>query len=247
MSDELQILKNRFNELFNRSLNRGTYFYSDFLNLYEQTVLYDEIKFGYTLFGGFEDAERKIAIFGTENDIGYASSPPVCLLKIAPLSRKFSEELTHRDFLGSLIGLGIKRETLGDIIITENCGYLFCLESIAKYIIDNLTKVRRTAVFCEFADGLPTNVLPKPKESFFTVSSMRLDVLISAVYNISRSKSSVLINSDKVAVNGRLISSISKNIEIGDIVSVRGFGRFKCTDIVGETKKGRMKLLCDVY
>lgn len=247
MADELQILKNRFHELYTRSRNRGIYFYSDFLNLHEQTVLYNEIKFGYTLFGGFDDAERKIAIFGTEEEFGYAPSPPVCILKIAPLSQKFSEELTHRDFLGSLIGLGIKRETLGDIIITENCGYLFCLESIAKYINDNLTKVRRTSVYCEFAEKLPENALPEPKEKLVIVSSMRVDVAISAIYDISRTKSAALVDGEKVFINGKMTNSVSKSVELGDTVSVRGYGRFKYKEIAGGTKKGRTRIVCDVY
>lgn len=247
LADEFQILKKRFHELYTRSQNRGIYFYSDFLNLYEQTVLYEEIKHGYTLYGGFEDAERKIAIFGTEEELGYAPTPPVCILKIAPLSQKFSEELTHRDFLGSLIGLGIKRETIGDIVITQNCGYLFCLESIAKYISDNLTKVRRTSVYCEFAEELPKNSLPEPKEKLVIVSSMRVDVAISAIYDISRTKSSALVDAEKVFINGKIAKSVSKSVELGDTISVRGYGRFKYKEIAGGTKKGRIRITCDVY
>lgn len=247
MADELQILKNRFKELSTRSKNRGIYLYSDFLNLYEQTVLYDEIKYGYTLFGGFEDAERKIACFGDENDLGYPPSPPVVIICIEPLSAKFSDDLTHRDFLGSLIGLGIKRETLGDIIITENKGYLFCLETIAQYIIDNLTKVRRTSVSCSICDTLPENILPQPVDKTIIVASLRLDGIISAVYNMSRTKSSVLINGEKVFVNGKLTTNNSHPLKEDDIISVRGYGRFHCTKILGDTRKGRTRILCQIY
>ena len=82
MADELQILKNRFKELYERSRNRGVYFYSDFLNPYEQTILYNEIKFGFSLFGGFNDAERKIAIFGTVEDFGYEPCAPIVIIKV---------------------------------------------------------------------------------------------------------------------------------------------------------------------
>lgn len=247
MADELQILKNRFKELSNRSQNRGIYLYSDFLNLYEQTVLYDEIKYGYTLFGGFPDAERKIACFGDENDFGYPPSPPVVILCIEPLSAKFSDDLTHRDFLGSLIGLGIKRETLGDIIITDNKGYLFCLETIAQYIIDNLTKVRRTSVSCSICSELPESALPQPKEKVIIVSSLRLDGAIASVYDLSRSKSSALVEGEKVFINGKLTKSTSKNVEMGDTVSVRGYGRFRYVGILGDTRKGRIRIKCEVY
>lgn len=247
MADEISILKKRFKELNERSRNKGIYFYSDFLNLYEQTILYNELKHGYNLFGGFSDAERKIAVFGNEDEFGYAPQPPVKILKVSPLSQKFADDLTHRDFLGSLMGLGIKRETLGDIIISDNCGYIFCLEGMAKFIIDNLTSVRRTSVYCEECDALPENALPAPEEKLIIVSSLRLDTLISAIYNISRSKSSALIEGEKVFINGKLASSISKPIENDDTISVRGYGRFKLVEILGSTKKDRLRIKCNVY
>ena len=247
MADEISILKNRFKELSTRSRNRNTYFYSDFLNLYEQTVLYNEIKYGYTLYGGFEDAERKIAVFGAEDELGYEPTPPVSLICVSPLSQKFSDDLTHRDFLGSLMGLGIKRETLGDIIITENKGYVFCLDNMVEFIKDNLITVKRTSVSCEICDSLPENALPKPTEKLLIVSSMRIDAAIAAVYNLSRSKSSALVEGEKVFINGKLVTGISKNLEIGDTVSVRGYGRFRYTEIFGGTKKGRTRINCEIY
>ena len=247
MADEISILKKRFKELNERSRNKGIYFYSDFLNLYEQTILYDELKHGYTLYGGFLDAERKIAIFGSEDEFGYPPQPPVKILKVSPLSQKFADDLTHRDFLGSLMGLGIKRETLGDIIISDNCGYIFCLDNMAEFIIDNLTSVRRTSVFCEECEALPENALPSPEEKLIIVSSLRLDALISAIYNISRSKSAALIEGEKVFINGRLVHSISKLVDVNETISVRGYGRFKIIEILGSTKKDRLRIKCNVY
>ncbi len=247
MADELQIFKNRIKELAERSKNRGIYFYSDFLNLYEQTILFETIKYGYTLQGGYEDAERKVACFGDENDLCYPPEPPISIICIEPLSTKFSDTLTHRDFLGSLIGLGIKRETLGDIIIKDNVGYLFCLESISKFIIDNLTKVKHTSVSCSMCTELPQNILPEPTEKMIITSSFRLDAAISAVYNISRSNSSSLVDAEKVFINGKLTTSSSKTIEIGDTISVRGYGRFRYIAFLGNTKKDRTRILCEIY
>lgn len=247
MADELQILKNRFKELSNRSMNRGIYLYSDFLNLHEQTILFNEVKFNFTLTGGYPESERKIACFGNENEFGYPPAPPITTILIEPLSQKFSDELTHRDFLGSLIGLGIKRETLGDIIINDNKGYLFCLESISPFIIDNLTKVKHTSVSCSICDILPDNILPQPTEKTVIVSSLRLDGIISGVYNISRSKSSSLIDSEKVFINGKLAKNNSIPLKEDDIISVRGHGRFRFKEISGDTRKGRIRVLCEVY
>ncbi len=247
MADETQILRNRFKELSNRSHNRGIYTYSDFLNMHEQTLLHQELKYGFTLYGGYEDAERKIACFGNEDDFGYAPEMPISILIIAPLSEKFSDDLTHRDFLGSILGLGIKRETLGDIIIKGNKGYLICLNSIAQYIIDNLTKVRHTSVYCELCDTLPSDALPQPTEKTVIVSSLRLDGIISAVYNISRSKSSALIDGERVFINGKLTTNNAVPLKENDIISVRGQGRFRFKEISGDTRKGRIRILCEVY
>ncbi len=247
MADELSILKSRFSELYNRSRNRGVYCYSDFLNLYEQTVLDSLLKYGYTLYGGYEEAERRIAVFGDENDFGYPAEIPVNIVCISPISEKFSDDLKHRDFLGSILGLGIKRETLGDIIISDNKGYVFALESISQYIVDNLTKVRHTSVSCEICESIPENALPKPKEKIVIVSSLRLDVLISGVYDISRSKSSSLIEGEKVFINGKMCKSNSLNIENSSLVSVRGYGRFKYTEILGNTRKDKIRILCEIY
>lgn len=247
MANEADILRNRFKELHNRSATRNIYVYSDFLNAYEQALLENEIRYGYTLYGGYPDAERKIACFGDERELCYEPDPPLTIICISPLSHKFSDDLTHRDFLGSLIGLGIKRETLGDILISNNKGYLICLETIAQFIKDNLTKVKHTSVSCEFCTEIPTEDLPKPTEKMVIVSSLRLDVLISGVYDISRSKSSALIEGEKVFINGKLTKSNSINIENGSMISVRGYGRFRYTEVLGTTRKDRIRILCEVY
>ncbi len=247
MADEKEILKKRFRELYNRSQNRGIYVYSDFLNAYEQALLEEEIRYGYTLRGGYPDAERKIACFGNENDFGYSPCPPIEIICISPLSEKFADDLNHRDFLGSLMGLGIKRETLGDIVINKNKGYLICLDTMANYIIDNLTKVRHTSVTCERCNEIPLEDLPQPKEKMVIVSSLRLDGIISAVYNLSRSKSSSLIDGEKIFINGKLIKNNSASLKENDIVSVRGKGRFKFKEVLGDTRKGRIRILCEIY
>ena len=90
----------------------------------------------YEISGGYEDAERVIVRFGSEDELGYEEAYPITLLRIAPLQSKFADDLTHRDFLGSLMNLGIERDVLGDLLINEKCAYLFCKESVADYIID---------------------------------------------------------------------------------------------------------------
>lgn len=237
---EEQALKKRFEELSRRADDRGYAVYSRFLGLSEQetlrmTRLYSEV----SLFGGFEGAERKVARFGSDG-----SFPIVCL-KIQPVAMKFADKLTHRDFLGSLTGLGLQRELLGDIIIKDNVGYLFCLEAAADIIISGLCKVCHTDVKCSVCLQPPTEAaLPDCRS--FTVASLRADAVVSAVYDLPRSESSRLFEAERVMRNGRVISA-SHQLEDGSIVSVRGVGRFIFVSVERETRKGRLRILARVH
>jgi RNA-binding protein YlmH len=247
MEKEEALLIKRFKELENRSYNRGVYEYSDFLNIYEQDLLFRNINTSFSLFGGYENAERQIAVFGNEEDFGYSPSYPIVCILVSPLMQKFADDLTHRDFLGSVLGLGIKRETIGDIIIKNNTGYIFCLNTIADFITENLKKVRHTSVKCEKVTETPEEVNPESTEKFIIVASERLDVIIAEIYNLSRSESNNLFLAKKVFVNGKLTENNSHKIKTGDIVSVRGFGRFNWLGTSGETKKGRLKATVEVF
>ncbi len=244
--EEVLLIK-RFKELENRSYNRGVYEYSDFLNIYEQDLLFRNINTSFSLFGGYENAERQIAVFGNEEDFGYSPSYPIVCILVSPLMQKFADDLTHRDFLGSVLGLGIKRETIGDIIIKNNTGYIFCLNTIADFITENLKKVRHTSVKCEKVTETPEEVNPESTEKFIIVASERLDVIIAEIYNLSRSESNNLFLAKKVFVNGKLTENNSHKIKTGDIVSVRGFGRFNWLGTSGETKKGRLKATVEIF
>ncbi len=246
--DDINLIRNRSSDWAERAYNRGVYSYSDFLSLAEQNEL-KKMKFpvNITLYGGYPMAERCIAVFGSESDFGYAASPPVTFIKIEPLAQKFSDALTHRDFLGSLMGLGIKRETLGDIVIKENSAYLICLESMAKYITDNLFKVKHTSVSCTLCDDVPQDITPELKYNELIVASERIDVLISAVFNLSRTESQKRIEDETVFCNSLLITSTSAVLKEGSVISVRGKGRFIYDGVLRSTKKGRNVIAVRVY
>ena len=132
----------------------------------------------YTLFGGASDTERVMARFGAPEEIGYTADFPIRCILIRPKDKKFSERLTHRDYLGTLMGLGIERDTLGDIVIREEGAYLFANEEIAPYIIDNLSRVRHTDVYATLTDTLPEGELYRTREVKVQVVSPRADALI---------------------------------------------------------------------
>ena len=238
----------RFEELAQRSDERGYAVYTDFLGLSEISELC-AMRFSVpvNLWGGYENAERCVACFGDREYFPDNTDYPIKCILIKPVNQKFADTLTHRDFLGSLMGIGIRREVLGDIIIYENCGYLFCLDTIADYIIENLNQVRHTTVKCEATEEIPTDVLPQPENREIIVSSERLDVIVSAIYKMSRSQVLPLFNTEKVFVNGAVKQSPSATAEVNDKISVRGFGRFIYKGVLRTTKKDRLVISVDVF
>lgn len=238
----------RFTELAERSFERGYNVYSDFLSISEISELKTvRLPVPVTLWGGWNGAERAVACFGEREPSADNGDYPVKCILIEPVSQKFADALTHRDFLGSLMGLGIRREMLGDIIISNNRGYLFCLDSVFEYITENLKQVRHTTVICRAADSIPDDAFPIPLEEEHIVSSCRLDALISAVYSLSRSKAQELFEKERVFVNGIVKTSPSFVPAQGDKISVRGFGRFIFGGELRRTKKDRLVVKTDVY
>lgn len=230
------MIEKRFNELYNRAFEKHYHTFTEFLNLEEQSILISSY-LPSTKFGGYSLAERIIAGFG--DDVRKSDFPIVCLC-ISPVNKKFSDKLTHRDYLGAVMNLGIKREMLGDIIVDENCAYLFCLSQISEYITDNLRRIRHTTVKTELIDTLPEDLISQPESCETIVSSLRIDVLVSAVYKLSRNETSKLFSCGKIFVNSKLTENASYTVKDDDIISVRGFGRFTFLQQLRKTKKDRI-------
>ena len=251
MQEQEQHLQKRFSDLSRRAFAQRRYTYTEFLTLAEQDVLlrtsFTQNSAPFELLGGFDGAERRVARFGDEALCGYAESLPVVCLHIAPVSQRFADALTHRDFLGALMSLGVKRGVMGDIILSENSACLFCLESIAGFIESELTQVRHTTVTCAVLAEPSGLVTAEPEEKSINVASERLDGVIAAVYNLSRNEAQALIKEGKVFVNSRLKENASFVPECGDIFSVRGHGRFVFDGISGTSRKGRLFVTVRVY
>lgn len=146
---EDRLLKKRFSELAARADSQGYWTQTAFLSPAEQALLLTlRLPFPPVLDGGYLYAERRIAAFGSEALFGVPYASPVVCLCMEPLSHRFADELTHRDFLGSLMGLGLEREVFGDILLQGNTGYVFCLDAMAPFIQENLTQVKRTSIRC---------------------------------------------------------------------------------------------------
>lgn len=251
MSDETELLKKRFSELAAKSYNADIFTFTDFLGLAEQSV-FETVKrqlggVKYTAFGGADGAERVMLRFGDEGDLGYEVPFPITALKISPKDKKFAEKLTHRDFLGALLNLGIERSCLGDIIIIDNSGYLFCKDSIAEYIRSELFRVRRTEVTVSLVDTLPEGELYKTEELTVQVSGERLDAVIARVFSLSREDAQNLFAKRLVFASGKEISSTSYTPKADEKISVRGHGRFIYRGVSSLSKKGKLNVIIEKY
>lgn len=247
---ELQQLKKRFLELSNRAWRQNLFTFTGFLSLAEQDMLWQAVKEAgafVSLEGGIAHAERRMARFGNPEDFGYEEPFPICCLLIEPVQEKFADAFTHRDFLGAIMNLGIDRSTVGDILLDQKRAYVFCQETMADWLMENLAQVRHTNVRChrvESAGALPERKL-MPKEE--QVASLRCDGIVAAVWNLSRSQSQTLFSQKKVFVNGRQQESGSALLKPGDVVSVRGMGKFIFREEKHTTRKGRLVVGIELF
>lgn len=223
--------------------------YTDFLDPYQRKLCYSFInRFNEVSFfekGGLESSERKSIIMYPRHMNNNDVESPIQALRIDG-SFKF-KELTHRDYLGALMRLGIKREKIGDILIHKNYGSIITFKEISDYIKYNLEMINKESVFIT---EIETSELVEVEEEFveknITISSFRLDAFISAILNLSREKSSTLIKSGLVKVNWQTIDAVSREIYENDLISVRGFGRMKVSRFLGKTKKDRNKVIVKI-
>ncbi len=253
MNDEEQLLYKRLIELANRAYKNNIYTFSDFLSLSQQEILYQAARdksfapIKYDVFGGYENCERKMARFGSEADFGYEVEYPIRCIKVEPLAKKFAKEYTHRDYLGSLMSLGIDRKKFGDIFVDGMEAYIYADESTADYLLENFVSVGRNSVKCSFSELPETYKKAALKEATIQVASPRADAIIARVYNLSRKDTIPYFTEKKVSVNGHIVENNDKILSAGDSVSVRGFGKFNILTEGGLSKKGKLNLNIEIF
>ena len=246
-----ETLKKRLTELANRSYGQGVYCFTHFLDLAGRSDFMSLVPslppVPWTLFGGAEGCERQMLRFGSEDLCGYDQPFPIAILRLAPLSAKFAESLTHRDYLGSLMALGMERELLGDIVVRKDAAYLFCEERIAPYIAEHFVQARHTSLSAEIIPELPEGALFETKRMLVQVASQRVDALVAHVFKMSRGDAQALFPAGKVFVSGRLGESPGPAPRPGDVISVRGFGRFRCCGVESLSKKGKENTAVELF
>jgi len=194
-------------------------------------------------YGVYEDCERKMVAFYTEDK---PETFPIDLLKITNKS-KF-KSLAHKDYLGSIMALGIKREMYGDFIVEDDHCYVPVVSEVTSYIMNNLTHLGNCPCKIDILDQDICNV---PKLKFDTrtiiITSLRLDNVIPGICNITRGNGNTLISNGSVMINHIECMKKDKLIKPNDIVTIRGYGKYKVSDIVGETQKNRLKIAIKKY
>ncbi len=201
----------------------------------------------YGFFGGFPDANRKILALYHDYSADYINEelPIVCLT----FTFRSEDRLDHRSFLGSFMALGLKRDTIGDIVIKDGLAQAAVTETAARDITASISRIGRAGV--KVTDSRPFELTLEEtcqfREIGCTVASLRLDCVVAAAAGISRDKAASLIRTEKAEVNHLPVTSLSSEVKEGDILSIRGCGRFVLSGINGISKKGRIHIILKKY
>lgn len=259
--DGAELFAARVTELAARAA-RGEIAVGDFYNpheIREASSILERNGYGgsFAFYGGCPGAERArlvalpdYALYGfdtPEDAAASAAADDVAVLRVAGSGYR---ELTHRDFMGAILSLGIKRSVVGDIIPDEDMhgAYVFCGADIAPYIAENLTKVASDTVRT-FVTELPAGFSAEKKTVPVsdTVASPRADSVVGSLARVSRERAKELIVSGAVEINYDTATKPDAAVRAGDIISIRGTGKFKIVSIDGVTRRGRLRLEAGKY
>lgn len=203
---------------------------------------------GLFYFGGYPDAERKMLCYlpdYLEESSLYVDDSPVACLRATFYD---GDSPSHRDFLGGLMGCGVERDVLGDILVSKGSCDFFVTAQIAEYIQQNFLSAGRAKLHI---DSIPLSqvqaIVPEFTEIKDTLASLRLDSVVSTGFRIGRSLASQYISAGKAAIDGLPCEKPDKLIDEGMKISVRGLGKIKVHSVSGQTKKGRIWVVIHRY
>lgn len=236
-------------DLFELCERRGEAVFSSFLDGGEKALIEDSfcMPYGYNtmFYGGYEGSERRMLGVFPEWEEPSGEAFPITVVKFdVPKFR----ELTHRDYLGTLMSLGIDRSKTGDILTDENGAYIVLESDMAQYVQTNMTKIANAGVkgrVVSAAEFVPP--VPLTEERACVAASSRLDAVIAAGYSLSRGISERLVREGCVKLNHRETLNRSVQLCEGDLISVRGHGRIRLKHIGNNTQKGRLHIIVEKY
>ena len=210
-----------------------------FLTEEEQAMLGKIASYDYNVayFGGYNDAKRKMfGVFPEWQEVDFSEYP----VKIIQFIKKYPKDLTHRDYLGTILSLGIERNKIGDILVDENGAYVFLSDSISD-VVCGIEKISNCGI--KTREVLLDDIkIPEQEydDMFLIVASFRLDAFVASITKLSRNQALLLIRSGKVSLNHRETEDVSKSVAVGDVLSVRGYGRYIFFSEGGRTGSGRL-------
>ncbi|BCS81199.1 RNA-binding protein S4 [Caldicellulosiruptor diazotrophicus] len=222
--------------------------YSDFLTPFAikyavEVLLKNQNHILHKSWGGYVGSERNILALFSRDFEEYVENLTYPIQKILIEAKN---NLSHRQILGSLIGNGLKRDKIGDILVKENSALVFVKDEIATYIVTNIDKIGKVNVKCSLIENNQIDINwfinNNSKRIVFTVASLRVDSVISHGFGISREEATDLIRQMKVAVNWIYIDKPSYPVKEGDLISVGHHGRLKIDKVLTQTKKGRISI-----
>lgn len=250
---ETRLLLAKILDKLEQAQSRGVPAYTDFLTPAEQAAAQSLLRAAgageeeYVLLGGYEAAERKLFFFLPDwlsPEEAEGQSP----LRYVRASFRAEYGLTHRDLLGSLMGLGIVREKTGDLLVGPESCDLVVQESVAGFLLENWTQAGRAPLKVA---ALSREALCVPEERCEllrdTVSSLRLDAVAATALRMARGRAAELIGSGRVQLNWRECLKPDQPVREGDAVTARGFGKFVLFEVGGVTKKGRTSITIKRY
>ena len=189
----------------------------------------------YQIYYPYKESEKVIFY----NDI----KPKVALLEIIS-----KERLEHREILGTVFSLGLDNEMFGDIIINDDKYYIYVLDEIKDYFINNIIMINKSKVTLEERDlSILEDFERKYEEIEMITSSERLDTVISRLIGINRNRIKELVKDKDIILNYQVVLNISKKMEIGDIFSIRRYGKYKYLGIIKTTKSGNLVIKVNKY
>lgn len=246
--DETKLLLTHMEDLAQKALRQGAA-HSGFLTpaaaAQVQATYSNRRDVSLLLDGGFAGAERPIAVFLQPDWGAYEQADALCALAI---TYRRQDEVRHKDILGAVLGLGLSRDVLGDIVVQPGAAHLVCLAKVTGFITQQLDKVGRVGV--EIVEiplqNLP-DLAPRLTEKQLTVASMRLDAVVAAAFHCSRGDAAGAILAGRVQLAHRECLNTAKQVRQGEIVSVRGWGRIKVLAINDLSRKGRQRIVLGYY
>ncbi len=195
--------------------------------------------------GGYADAERKVCAFLPQWQEPGDWEPPFTALRCTWQSE---EKLTHRDFLGAVLGLGLDREKVGDILVGNGVCDLLVFKELTNFLTQNLTGAGRARL--RVSEITPEELSPPEKQVktvHDTVNSLRLEAVLSSGFSVARGKAAGLISAGRVELNHRPCVKSDHPVAQGDVMTCRGLGKCVLTQVSGLSKKGRIMIVLERY